>query len=103
MTADERSVIRVHISILREKIIKAPITDLCSKERIAAVEAAMKAMARYKHIYAPCERMGKVLLYHVNNPTALLFKDKVTMTALQTGVKALEYILDSDGGGKKSG
>mgnify|MGYP003307423165 CR=1 FL=1 len=94
MTAEEREIIRKHIRTIREKMIGNHVVGRPRSEQIAALQAAVDAMQVYKHVSAlPCERLSKVLQYHINNPEACMFRDEVTLAALEAGAKALEYLI----------
>lgn len=90
MDKNERAALRAHAETLDKwyrhgTIDKPSVGMLCALQE--AVDAMQAEQARTGSSYArPCA----VLLYHIKEPTALLFRDLVTLTAIKTAIRALE-------------
>lgn len=96
MTDAEKRKIRKHIQIICNTMLGNPFVDPPNTEQVEAVAAAVKALGAFRYVSPlPCEKAIKVLQYHVNEPAALFFKDRNTIEALEIGVKALEYKLNT--------
>ena len=95
MTQDERIMYNKAINCIDFKIIGRPHTiieptmeQLSSMQvAVAALEKQMKATGRdfSRHI--------SVLNYHLSQPTALLFKDRITIDAMTAGIVAIKWML----------
>lgn len=58
---------------------------------LTAMQAAIDAMRQEQgRTHLSYERPCAVLQYHINQPTAELFRDPVTIKVIKTGIEALE-------------
>jgi len=90
MNEQEREVLEGHVRTLKDWLHRGgmdkPTVGLLSAMQ-AAVNAMQEEQERTRLSYArPCA----VLLYHIKEPTAWLFRDPVTIATIKTGLLMLE-------------
>lgn len=90
MDRQERSILKLHIMALSRWLhnggkVLAP--NVAEMEAIEAAIDTMKAMANGWENY---EQPIAILNYHVTHPTALLFRDPVTLKVVKIAIDAME-------------
>lgn len=90
MDRQERSIIALHMQTLSRWLknngkLEAP--NVAEMEAIEAAIATMKGMANGWENY---EQPIAILNYHVTHPTALLFRDPVTIKVIKIAIDAME-------------
>lgn len=95
MTADERARYNKALQVIDYKIIsKRNVVAAPTIEQYYAMQAAVDAMERWMSEKGkPLSRQIAILNYHIANPTALIFKDRYTMDAMEQGCVALKRLL----------
>lgn len=95
----EREALRGHLSTLTNWLRSGKVEAPTSPQMDAIVGAidTMKEMANGWENY---EQPIAILRYHVTHPTALLFRDPVTIKVMKIAIDALERRLD--GGRRRS-
>lgn len=98
MTPYERLQYRAAINIIDYKIIAKPQPVLDpSKEQMDAITVAVDAMKRrMQETEYPLGRHIAVLEYHLNHPTAFIFKDRNTLDALEQGIMAIRWLMEGN-------
>jgi hypothetical protein len=95
----EREALRGHLTTLarwlRNGKLEAP-----SAPQLAAIEAAVDTMKGLANSWENYEQPIAILRYHISHPTALLFRDPVTIKVMKIAIDAMERKLD--GGGRRS-
>lgn len=98
MTQDERIMYNAAINVTDYKIIGRPnsITEP-SMEKLRSMQLAVQAMEKQmKETGKDLSRHIAVLNYHLSQPTALLFKDRITMDAMTAGIIAIRWMMGMD-------
>ena len=96
MTNEDRIKYSKAINVITYKIIERPFEESKpSDEQIEAMRLAIHAMNMMSYDTGrDMARKVAILNYHIENQSALLFKDKHTMDAMKTGVAAMKYLMD---------
>lgn len=96
MTNEDRIMYRKAVNVLTTKIILRYYDEsLPGNDQIEAMRLAIHAMNMMAYDTGKdVARKVAILKYHIDNPNALLFRDKHTMDAVKTGVEALKYMLE---------
>lgn len=91
MTGAECSILKLHMDVLARWLhnangrLEAP--NVVQMEAIEAAIAAMRSLASGWENY---EQPIAILNYHITHPTALLFRDPVTIKTIKIAIDALE-------------
>lgn len=95
MTADERIMYNKAINCIDYKIISRPhIVTEPSMEQYRSMQLAVHALeVQAKETGRDLSRHIAVLNYHLSQPTALLFKDRVTIDAMTAGIIAIKWLM----------
>ena len=97
MTREERVQYRYAMKVIDYKIIERKGAQVVTLEQREAIMLAVDAMKRrMEETGLPLRKHIAVLQYHINQPTATLFKDRVTMDALEAGILAMKWMIDQD-------
>lgn len=98
MTKEERMVYKKAIHVIDWKLLgKQGYVGEPTKEQIEAISLAVRSMeTRMNETGNPLGKHIAVLKYHVKNPTALLFKDRNTLDALEAGIMAMKWLMKDD-------
>lgn len=80
---------------LLDSWLRSGVTDKPSQLMLDAIHMAVKQMRKLDDVrVVPLyKRNCAVLAYHITNPTAVLFRDPVTINAIKTGIAVLERAL----------
>lgn len=89
MDRQERSILTLHLDTLGRWLHNGKLEppDVAQMEAIEAAIAAMRSLGNGWENY---ERPIAILSYHVSHPTALLFRDPVTIKTIKIAIDALE-------------
>lgn len=100
MTHDERLMYNKAINCLDYKVIGRPhIVAEPSMEQLNSMRLAVDALEQQmKATEKDLSRHIAVINYHLSNPTALLFKDRYTIDAMNAGVIAMKWMVGSFSG-----
>ena len=98
MTAEERMEYRNAINTIDYKLLsKIHAANELTREQLEAIILAVRSMEeRMKATDKPLRKQIAVLTYHIKNPTALLFKDAITLNALEEGIMAMRWKMKDD-------
>ena len=98
MTKEERMEYKKAINVIDFKMLgKQGYVGEPTKEQLEAISLAVRSMEeRMNTTGNPLSRHIAVLKYHIKNPTALLFKDRNTMEALEKGIMAMKWLMKDD-------
>lgn len=97
MTREERMQYRKAMNVIEYKLIGRKDAVIPNVEQSEAIALAVTAMQRRMEEKAlPLRRHIAVLQYHVNEPTATLFKDRYTLDALSHGILAMKWMVGQD-------
>jgi hypothetical protein len=97
MTHDERLIYNKAINCLDYKVIGRPnVVAEPSIEQLNSMRLAVDALEQQmKTTEKDLSRHIAVINYHLANPTALLFKDRYTIDAMNAGVIAMKWLVGS--------
>ncbi len=90
MDRQERSIISLHILTLTSWLRNNGKIEAPNPAEQDAIIAAMDAMRSLANGWENYEQPIAILNYHVNHPTALLFRDPVTIKVVKIAIDALE-------------
>jgi len=90
MDREERSVIQLHILALSRWLKNGGKVEKPNPAEMDAIIAAMDAMRSLANGWENYEQPIAILNYHVTHPTALLFRDPVTIKCIKIAIDALE-------------
>lgn len=90
MTQDERAIYWESWTVLDDLINRTPRTTAKTREHVVAFSTALLAMRRYN----ATDRNIHILLYHVENPPAYLFRDAYTLAALREAQRCVSRVLE---------
>ena len=98
MTREERREYRNAINVIDYQLLSKPfIANELTRTQLEAIILAVRSMEeRMKETEMPLRKQIAMLSYHIKNPTALLFRDKNTMDALQEGIMAMKWMMKDD-------
>ena len=97
MTREERMQYNKAINVIDYKLISKKGDTIPTIEQMEAIHMAVEAMKRRMEEKGfPLRKHIAVLQYHVNQPTATLFKDRNTLDALAAGVMAMKWLMGQD-------
>lgn len=90
MDRQERSIIALHILTLTNWLKNNGKVEKPNEAEMDAIEAAIDAMKGLANGWENYEQPIAILNYHVTHPTALLFRDPVTIKVVKIAIDALE-------------
>lgn len=90
MDRQERSIISLHIITLSGWLKNGGKVEAPNPAQMDAIEAAIDAMRSLATGWENYEQPIAILNYHVTHPTALLFRDPVTIKVVKIAIDALE-------------
>ncbi len=90
MDRQERSIIALHIMTLTTWLKNGGKVEKPNEAEMEAIEAAIDAMKGLANGWENYEQPIAILNYHVTHPTALLFRDPVTIKVVKIAIDALE-------------
>lgn len=90
MDREERSIIALHIQTLTRWLKNSSKMEAPNVPEMQAIEAAIDAMKGLANGWENYEQPIAILRYHVTHPTALLFRDPVTIKVVKIAIDALE-------------
>ena len=98
MTQDERIMYNKAINTIDFKIIGRPNVIMePTIEQLRAVQLAVHALEVQAHeTERDFSRHIAVLNYHLSQPTAILFKDRITIDAMVAGIVAIKRLLGTN-------
>jgi hypothetical protein len=98
MTREERMAYRNAINVIDYKMLGKPhCPNELTREQLEAIMLAVRSMEeQMKATEKPLRKHIAVLSYHIKNPTAILFKDNITMDALEAGILAMKWLMKDD-------
>lgn len=97
MTREERMEYRKAINVIDYKLLgKLGRVEEPTREQIESLILAVRSMEeQMKATDKPLCKQIAVLKYHIKNPTALLFKDTITLDALEAGILAMKWLMNA--------
>lgn len=90
MDKKERSIIALHIQTLSRWLKNSGKLEAPNVAEMEAIEAAIDTMKGLANGWENYEQPIAILNYHVTHPTALLFRDPVTIKVVKIAIDALE-------------
>jgi len=90
MDRQERSVLALHIMTLKSWLRNNGKLEAPNVAEMEAIEAAIDTMQGMANGWENYEQPIAILRYHVTHPTALLFRDPVTIKVVKIAIDALE-------------
>ena len=90
MDRQERSVLALHIQTLSRWLKNNGKLEAPNVAEMEAIEAAIAAMKGLANGWENYEQPIAILRYHVTHPTALLFRDPVTIKVIKIALDAME-------------
>ena len=90
MTREERSIIELHIKTLSRWLKNSGKLEAPNVAEMDAIVAAIDAMKSLGNGWENYEQPIAILNYHATHPTALLFRDPVTIKVMKIAIDALE-------------
>ena len=90
MDRQERSIISLHILALTNWLKNNGKLEAPNPAEMDAIIAAMDAMRSLANGWENYEQSIAILNYHVTHPSALLFRDPVTIKVVKIAIDALE-------------
>ncbi len=90
MDRQERSIIALHIQTLSRWLKNNGKLEAPNVPEMQAIEAAIGAMESLANGWEDYQQPIAILRYHVTHPTALLFRDPVTIKVVKIALDALE-------------
>ncbi len=90
MDRQERSVLALHIMTFKSWLKNGGKVEAPNMAEMDAIEAAIDAMKGLANGWENYEQPIAILNYHVTHPTALLFRDPVTIKVIKIAIDALE-------------
>lgn len=89
MDKHERETLAGYMDIL-SRWVKRGEAEPPNMSQLAAIEAAVATMKELSSPNEDYEQPIAILRYHITHPTALLFRDPVTMRTFKTAIGAME-------------
>ena len=97
MTREERMRYNRAANVIDYKMISRSEAAIPTIEQMEMLPLALEAMQRRtEETGLPLRKHIIVLQYHINHPTAILFKDRNTLDALAAGVMAIKWLIGQD-------
>lgn len=93
MDRQERSILMLHMDVLARWLKNGGKVAAPDVAQMEAIEAAIAAMRSLGNGWEDYERATAILNYHVTHPTALLFRDPVTIKTVKIAIDALERLI----------
>lgn len=95
MTQDERARYNKAINVISYKIIdRTYFESMPTNEQLDAILLGIKAMNLLAYDSGMnLKRQIAILTYHINQPNALIFRDRYTLDACSKAVYAIRYML----------
>lgn len=90
MDRQERSVLKLHIMTFSRWLNNGGKVAVPTVPEMEAIEAAIDAMKGLANGWEDYQQPIAILNYHVTHPTALLFRDPVTIKVIKIAIDALE-------------
>ena len=90
MDRQERSILALHIDALARWLKNGGKVEKPNPAEMDAIIAAMDTMKELANGWENYEQSIAILNYHVTHPTALLFRDLVTIKVVKIAIDALE-------------
>jgi len=90
MDRQERSIIQLHTLTLSRWLKNGGKVEKPNPAEMDAIIAAIDAMKGLANGWEDYEQPIAILNYHVTHPTALLFRDPVTIKCMKIAIDALE-------------
>lgn len=90
MDRQERSIIALHMQTLSRWLKNNSKLEPPNVPEMQAIEAAIDTMQGMANGWEDYEQPIAILRYHVAHPTALLFRDPVTIKVIKIAIDALE-------------
>lgn len=90
MDRQERSILMLHMDTLARWLKNGGKVLAPNVPEMEAIEAAIDAMRSLGKGWENYEQPIAILSYHVTHPTALLFRDPVTIKVVKIAIDALE-------------
>lgn len=90
MDRQERSILALHIMTFKSWLRNNGKLEAPNMAEMEAIEAAIDAMKGLANGWENYEQPIAILNYHVTHPTALLFRDPVTIKVVKIAIDALE-------------
>ena len=98
MTHEDRLRYSKAIDVITYKIIDRPYDEnIPTNEQLEAIRLAVHAMNMMAYDTGrDMTRKVAILNYHLENPNALLFRDRHTTDAMTAGVAAMRYLINEE-------
>ena len=95
MTHDERLMYNKAMNCLEYKVIGRPhLVGEPTQEQMNSMQCAVNALEQQmKATGKDLKRHIAVINYHLFQPTALLFKDRITIDAMTAGIIAMKWLV----------
>lgn len=90
MDRQERSILSLHILTFKSWLKNGGKLEAPNTAEMEAIEAAIDTMKGLANGWENYEQPIAILNYHVTHPTALLFRDPVTIKVVKIAIDALE-------------
>lgn len=90
MDRQERSILSLHIMTFKSWLKNGGKLEAPNVAQMEAIEAAIDTMKGMPKGWEDYEQPIGILNYHVTHPTALLFRDPVTIKTVKIAIDAME-------------
>lgn len=90
MDRHERSILTLHMMALSRWLNNGGKVERPNEAEMQAIEAAIDVMKSLANGWENYEQPIAILNYHVTHPTALLFRDPVTIKVMKIAIDAIE-------------
>lgn len=90
MDKKERSILALHMQTLTRWLKNGGKLEAPNVAEMKAIEAAIETMKGMPKGWEDYEQPIAILNYHVTHPTALLFRDPVTIKSIKIAIDAME-------------
>ena len=96
MTQEERIRYNKAINVIIYKVIERPYDEsMPTNEQLEAMRLGIHAMNMMAYDKGQdVKRKVAILNYHLENPNALLFRDRYTLDAMSMAVAAMRYMMN---------
>lgn len=97
MTREERMQYNNAINVIDYRLICKRCATVPNADQLQAIHLAIGAMQRrMEEKNLPLGKHIAVLQYHIKQPTATIFKDSITLEALEQGIMAMKWLTGQD-------
>ena len=97
MDRQERSFLTLHVQTLSRWLKNGGKVEAPNVAQMDAIVAGIETMKEMEKGWENYEQPVAILSYHVSHPTALLFRDPVTIKVIKIAIDAMERKLNAGG------